>query len=173
MCCRGAGLLAQQCAGEGQRDLCVAVIQIAYLWDVCVREQYFASPAGKRRRCFAPTHLSNLMVTTLAEQKNPADRGSGLKPVEDIGAKIRDPYHRKRGRVRIQRAQVQVLVPACLRTACFTGQSVVSPESLKASPRPQRRMVGSIPTDSMAKAPVSHGSWEMGEPFCPPEGPVM
>ena len=38
-------------AGEGQRDLCVAVIQLADLWDVGIGEEDFASPAGKLLDC--------------------------------------------------------------------------------------------------------------------------
>ena len=63
----------------------------------------------------------------------------------------------------MQRAQVRVLVPALTilhLTSIVMDVMRVAPESLKASPRAQRRMVGSIPTDSLAKALV---------PFCPPE----
>ena len=44
---RGVGLLA----GEGQRDMCVVVIQLADLWDVGIGEEDFASPAGKLLDC--------------------------------------------------------------------------------------------------------------------------
>ena len=47
-----------------------------------------------------------------------------------------------------------------IRKLVSLDKVLLAPESLKASPRAQRRMVGSIPTDSLAKAPV---------PFCPPE----
>ena len=48
---RGAGLLALQRAGEGQRDLCVVVVQLGYSWDVGICQEDFASPACKLLKC--------------------------------------------------------------------------------------------------------------------------
>ena len=48
---RGAGLLAQQRAGEGQRHLCVVVVQLGYLWNVGICQEDFASPACKLFKC--------------------------------------------------------------------------------------------------------------------------
>ena len=54
---RGAGVLALQRAGEGQRDLCVVVVQFADLWDVGIGEEDFASPAGKLLDCGMDPHM--------------------------------------------------------------------------------------------------------------------